>query len=46
MSACRISDAGKPHSKSRRRSRVSSFILTDVERNSGGIKLERQSCAI
>jgi peptide/nickel transport system ATP-binding protein len=46
MSACRISDAGKPHSKSRKRSRVSSFILTDVERNSGGIKRERQSCRI
>lgn len=41
MSPCRTSDAGNAPSKSRRRSGVSSFIVTDVARKSGGIKHER-----
>ena len=35
MSACKISDAGKAHSKVRRPSNVSSFMPHDVERNCG-----------
>ena len=45
MIPCRISDAARGPGKSRRRSHVSFFIVTDVGRKSGRIKHERRAGA-